>query len=126
MSKNGINRREFVKWTSLGLIGGIIDLRPSLSVARMNWGGGNVINPPPGGPFKDPVELINQRQLDGVFESDLNVKIAPININGKTANLLTYNGHFPGPTIRVKKGDLLRVRFKNSLPTTGTLNLNNA
>src|SRR4030042_1030643 len=107
MGKNGINRREFMKWTSLGLIGGIVGLKPSLPMARMNWGGGNVINPPPGDSFKDPVELINQSQIAGVFESELNVKIAPININGKTANLLTYNGHFPAPTISVKKGDLL-------------------
>ncbi len=112
-----------MKWTSLGLIGGVVGLKPSLPMARMNRGGGNVINPPPGDPFKDPVQLMNQSQIAGVFESELNVKSAPININGKTANLLTYNGHFPAPTISVKKGDLLRVHFKNSLPTTGTLNV---
>ena len=29
--------------------------------------------------------------------------MAQINVNGTTANLMTYNGCFPGPTIRAKK-----------------------
>jgi FtsP/CotA-like multicopper oxidase with cupredoxin domain len=32
------------------------------------------------------------------------------------ATLLTYNGIFPGPTIQVRKGDILKVVLKNSLP----------
>jgi len=49
----------------------------------------------------------------------MEAKVAPININGVTANLMTYNGVYPAPTIKVKKGDLLRIHFKNSLPYSG-------
>jgi len=57
--------------------------------------------------------------IPGIVEVNLEAKIAPINVNGVTANLMTYNGTYPAPTIKVKKGDLLRVHFKNSLPYTG-------
>jgi FtsP/CotA-like multicopper oxidase with cupredoxin domain len=36
---------------------------------------------------------------------------------------MTYNGHYPGPTISVKRGDLLRVHFVNALPYTTKTNL---
>ena len=38
-----------MKLASLGLVGGLIDLNPGLSGARMNRGGDVVIDPPPGG-----------------------------------------------------------------------------
>jgi FtsP/CotA-like multicopper oxidase with cupredoxin domain len=79
-----------------------------------------VIDPPPGDFLEDPVEITS---LSSVVDAELAVRLAPININGVTANLLTYNGHFPGPTIRVKKGDLVRLRFINSLPSSPTRNI---
>lgn len=41
-------------------------------------------------------------------------------IGGTPIRLLTYNGQFPGPILRVKQGESVRVRFKNNLdqPTT--------
>lgn len=83
-------------------------------------GGGNVIDPPPGQLLKDPVLLPNLSTIPGVFEANLEAKMASVNINGIQANLLTYNGYYPGPTIRFKKGDLLKIHFKNSLPMAGT------
>lgn len=35
----------------------------------------------------------------------------------------TYDGSFPGPTIKVKKGDILKVHFKNSLPDVGMMDI---
>ncbi|MDF9392836.1 multicopper oxidase family protein [Methylococcus capsulatus] len=78
-----------------------------------------VIDPPRGAAFTDPATLPNLSTTAGVVEVDLEAKIAPVNINGTIANLQTYNGYFPGPTIKVKKGDILKVHFKNSLPYTG-------
>ncbi len=39
---------------------------------------------------------------------------------GKTIKAMTYNGHVPGPTIRAREGERLRIVLKNSLsePTT--------
>lgn len=41
---------------------------------------------------------------------------------GGEARLLTYsdNGSFPGPAIRARRGDLLKVRLRNALPFLGT------
>jgi FtsP/CotA-like multicopper oxidase with cupredoxin domain len=87
--------------------------------------GGGVIDPPPGAAFKDLVEISNLSTQPGVVNVNLEVKKATVNINGTNANLMTYNGIFPGPVIRVKKGDILNINFKNSLPHTTDKNFLN-
>jgi len=82
--------------------------------------GTTIIDPPRGSAFADPVTMPNRSTTPSVVEVNVEAKIAPINVNGFTANLQTYNGYYPAPTIKVKKGDLLKVHFKNSLPYTGT------
>jgi len=67
----------------------------------------------------DPVQMQNLSTTPGVVEVNVEAQQSPIAINGVTANLLTYNGSFPAPTIRVRKGDLLRLNFTNSLPMSG-------
>jgi FtsP/CotA-like multicopper oxidase with cupredoxin domain len=62
----------------------------------------------------------NISTVGGVVEVNLEAKRALVNVNGVNANLLTYNGSFPAPTIRAKVGDRLRIHFKNSLPDLGT------
>lgn len=42
-------------------------------------------------------------------------------IDGSKRRLWTYNGQTPGPTLRIKLGETLRVRFKNSLPQPTTI-----
>ncbi len=67
----------------------------------MGTGGtGTVIDPPLGAPFQDPPEMGNQSTTPGVVQVTLEVKLAPIDINGTSANLFTYNGFVPGQTIR--------------------------
>jgi FtsP/CotA-like multicopper oxidase with cupredoxin domain len=57
-----------------------------------------------------------------VFEMDLEAKVAPVEIgNGQRVEAWTYNGGLPGPLIRLKVGDRLIVRFKNSLPEPTTV-----
>ncbi len=85
--------------------------------------GGTIIDPPVGDHLSDPVELIDEDPNTPEIEVSLEVKKATVPVNGTLANLMTYNGHFPGPTIRVKKGDILKVSFKNSLPKTTKTNL---
>jgi len=121
MKKMGISRRDFVKNTSLGLVGGYVTLNSSLAMAWSS--GGSVIDPPPGAAFMDPVAMTNLSTNPGVVEVALDARVAPVNINGTVANLLTYNGQSPAPTIRIKKGDLLKVRFSNSLPHTTQKNI---
>jgi len=86
-------------------------------------GGGGVIDPPMGALFKDPVVMPNESNVPGVVRVSLDVNQKAININGVNANLITYNGFFPGPTIKVKKGDMLYLHFTNSLPETTEKNM---
>ena len=128
MEKKKLDRREFLKYSSAGLIGGLFALKTTSSLARMGGGGGGgggsgVIDPPIGSPFKDPVEMPNFSAIPGVVEVDLEARIAPININGTMANLMTFNGYYPGPTIRVNRGDMVKINFTNWLPVTGAKNL---
>ena len=127
--REGISRRQFLKFTSLGAAGAYITIgigpeKAASMMAMMEMGrGGTIIDPPPGSLLKDPVEMRNLSTTPGVVEVAMDVKVAPLKINGATANLLTYNGYFPGPTIRVKRGDILRARLKNSLPPTAETNI---
>ncbi|WP_432745941.1 multicopper oxidase family protein [Methylobacter sp. G7] len=109
----------------LGLVSALLSTH---AVAMGGMGGGcmmgctttpTVIDPPRGAAFQDPVTMPNISTIPGIVEVNMEAKVAPININGVTANLMTYNGTYPAPTIKVKKGDLLKVHFKNSLPYTG-------
>jgi FtsP/CotA-like multicopper oxidase with cupredoxin domain len=123
-----LNRREFLKYLSLGAAGATLGVTSSPSLAQMMGGGGmggggststSVIDPPPGAVFADPVEMRNFSTIPGIVEVDLEAKPAWVNVNGTLANLMTYNGAYPAPTIRVKKGDTLKVHLKNSLPMMG-------
>ena len=62
-------------------------------------------------------------QRQGICGREPRGKGAAVSVNGRTANLFTYNGAYPGPAIRVKKGEILRVRLKNNLPATEATNM---
>jgi len=120
-----LNRREFLRRLSIGAAGAYITLNAPKSFGMMSGGGmagggSTVIDPLPGAAFADPVEMRNFSTVPGIVEVDVEAKPAWVNINGTSANILTYNGFYPAPTIRAKKGDKLRVHFKNALPIMGT------
>jgi FtsP/CotA-like multicopper oxidase with cupredoxin domain len=117
-------RREFLKTISLGAVGTCVALNAPqafgmMSGGGMGGGGTNVIDPPLGELLKDPVEIRNFSTVPGIVEVDLEAKPAWMNINGALANIPTYNGTYPAPTIRARKGDVLKVHLKNSLPVMG-------
>ncbi len=119
-----LSRREFVK-SSIAAAGFFMASQGSAlgMMERMGRGGDSVIDPPPGNDFIDPVNAQNLSTTAGEVEVDLEARIAQVNINGIEANLLTYNGTYPGPTIRVNRGDTLKLNFKNSLPETMEKNI---
>jgi FtsP/CotA-like multicopper oxidase with cupredoxin domain/peroxiredoxin len=57
----------------------------------------------------------------GLVSATLEVKFAHHYIDEDKVWLRTYNGNFPGPTLRVRPGDKLRVKLKNSLPAGESL-----
>ncbi len=132
MAKKGFSRRDFLKASSLGLLGGYVSLKTGPAAAGMiggggmggsGMGGGGVIDPPPGAPFLDPAAMPFTNPEPGVVQVDLRAMVQRINVNGVMADLLTYNGAYPGPVIRVRKGDILRVNFTNGLPPTMDKNI---
>ncbi|MHB1344761.1 MAG: multicopper oxidase family protein [Thermoleophilia bacterium] len=126
-----LTRRELLKRTAAITAGLVIGVNETALAGSGGgggggggggMGGGGVIDPPVGALFRDPPVLPNLSQVPGVVEVSLDATIAPANVNGVTAQLMTYNGLFPGGTIRARKGDLLRVRFHNGLPEDGAVN----
>jgi FtsP/CotA-like multicopper oxidase with cupredoxin domain len=118
LDKSGISRRKF----TIGIASGAAALylfSARAKVGDLLWDllwNREVIDPSPGALFMDPLEMPNVSTAAGVVEVNIEAKIAPINIDGTKAELMTYNGLFPQETVKVKKGDILKVNFKNSLP----------
>jgi FtsP/CotA-like multicopper oxidase with cupredoxin domain len=53
---------------------------------------------------------------DGALETTVRIGYAYKNIGGYRLSLRTYEGNLPGPTLRVRPGDVLRIRLVNNLP----------
>ncbi len=145
MKQQELDRRRFLRIASMGLAGGMIALNHPYALGMGGGGGGcgcgggggggggsgGIIDPPLGLAFKDPPAMPltwSYETIDGVTRhiATANLKAMPaqININGTLANLLTYNGYYPGQTITVGKGDILRVNFTNGLPASSTSEYN--
>lgn len=130
-----ITRREFLARTAATAAGVYVGgaLRPLYAACMggggMGGGGGSgggytsVIDPRVGQSFRDPLILPNKSATPGIVHVDLEAKIAQVDVNGVTANLMTYNGYSPGAAIVAKRGDLLRIDFKNSLPDSMETNI---
>ena len=52
---------------------------------------------------------------DGLLELDLEAREHLVNLGGKQASLLTYNGQVPAPRLEAKPGDKVRIHFTNNL-----------
>jgi FtsP/CotA-like multicopper oxidase with cupredoxin domain/plastocyanin len=106
----GLTRRTLLRQAGMGsLAAGLLATAGSraltLDTSPVHEGG--VAVTPAGAPARHEVELVAQE-----FEQE----ISP----GTTARVWGYNGTVPGPEIRVREGDLVRVRLRNELavPTT--------
>lgn len=55
------------------------------------------------------------KSSNGLLELDLEANSTRIDLGGKPADLLTYNGQVPAPRLEAKAGDTVRIRFTNNL-----------
>ena len=136
-----ITRREFVQGAALA--GAALYVSPLVSVARagsgdgmggggmgpgggggggMGGGGVTVIDPPVGAALRQPALATNRSIDPAVVEVNIEARQALIDVNGTAANLVTYNGQFPGPMIRARRDQLLKLHFQNALPNDGQTN----
>ncbi|MCE0486332.1 multicopper oxidase family protein [Ornithinimicrobium sediminis] len=70
------------------------------------------LSPVEGGEVVEPEVL---RSQDGVLELQLDAAMTTHRLAGREATTLTFNGAVPGPTLRVRPGDTIRLRLANGL-----------
>jgi FtsP/CotA-like multicopper oxidase with cupredoxin domain len=73
----------------------------------------------PRAPFQKGAPLIEpeiRRSVNGELRTTLRVRYAYKDIGGYRLSLRSYEGTIPGPTLRVRPGDVLRIRLTNDLP----------
>ncbi|TFD12562.1 multicopper oxidase family protein, partial [Cryobacterium sp. TMT1-21] len=73
---------------------------------------GSAAGPAAGDALREPAEL---RSRAGLLELRLDAAAGRTQIGGRTATTLGYNGGLPGPTLRLRAGDRLRVSLRNGL-----------
>ena len=54
-------------------------------------------------------------------EFDLRIARTPVNITGKTVDAFTVNGSLPGPILRWREGEAVRIRVRNALAETSSI-----
>ncbi len=104
-----VSRRRVLLLSSLGLVGVFLASLPQLIKLERSK---------PNSPFLQPLDLNNESTQSGVVEFSLKASTSKVNLPGKEeieSELMTYNGTYPGPTLRVKEGDRVRIRFQNDL-----------
>jgi FtsP/CotA-like multicopper oxidase with cupredoxin domain len=72
--------------------------------------------------FADPPLFPCRRPEAGVVELEVIAQANSAVIDGASVSLLTY-GSYPGPTLRVRSGETVRLSFTNNLPQATNLHL---
>ncbi|WP_123918307.1 multicopper oxidase family protein [Georgenia muralis] len=120
-----ISRRQALALGALGT-GGVVAGALGLARTGVPWGGGTS----PGGDLTprraggaDLVEPEVLTSADGRLRVELTMAEAEVDVGGRSARLLTYNGTVPGPTLRLRPGDTLQVRLANQLDAPTNLHV---
>ncbi len=82
--------------------------------------------PSPAAPFAAGLDLAEppvRSSGGGMLETRLDARFGPTTVAGRPVTARVYEGSFPGPTLRVKPGDTLRVGLANGLPAGEGTNL---
>lgn len=87
------------------------------------WWSGALGGPRGGRSGSDLVEPATLRSSSGVLDLELDAAPTQLRLGDRTATVWTYNGSLPGPTLRLRPGDTLRVRLRNELPEPTNLHV---
>ncbi len=97
-----------------------VDRRTFLALAAAAAGAGVIRSAAParagGEELRDLAQVSSQ---DGVLDYTLEVVTNPVDLGGRQVTLETYNGQFPGPILRIRQGDNLRLLLKNRIVPVG-------
>jgi FtsP/CotA-like multicopper oxidase with cupredoxin domain len=124
----GLSRRDFLWTGSTGLVTGLLSA-VGLAI-KQSWGAGDSgmdmqghaaarSGGVPRAPYQKGAPLIEpevRRSVNGELRTTLQVRYAYKDIGDYRLSLRTYEGMVPGPTLRVRPGDVLRIRLINDLP----------
>jgi FtsP/CotA-like multicopper oxidase with cupredoxin domain len=103
-----------------GLVGLAIERSKGAGETGMNMqGDAGSTTGVPRAPFQKGAPLIEpevRRSVNGELRTTLRVGYAYKDIGGYRLSLRSYEGTIPGPTLRVRPGDALRIRLINDLP----------
>ncbi|WP_247828535.1 multicopper oxidase family protein [Arthrobacter antioxidans] len=109
-----ISRREALLLGGLGVAGaaaGGAGLIWTLTSQEAPVTGSDLIQPP------------EERSANGRLQVRLEAAPGQLLLAGRQAAALGYNGGIPGPTLRVRPGDVLRIRLVNNLAQTTNLHV---
>ena len=97
----------------------LLKLTAGAGVAAFGMAGGGLYLPWINtGRAAEGAELIQpevRESKDGVLDTTLVASVMPVQVAGGTAIMAVYEGTIPGPTLRVRPGDLLRIKLVNNL-----------
>ena len=126
----GLSRRDFLRTGSTGLASGLLSAGLIGLAIKQSRGArelgmdmqGNAAarsGGVPRAPYQKGTPLIEpgvRRSVNGELRTTLQVRYAYKDIGGYRLSLRSYEGMIPGPTLRVRPGDVLRIRLINDLP----------
>jgi FtsP/CotA-like multicopper oxidase with cupredoxin domain len=103
-----ISRRGALTLGGLGLAGTVV------GGAGLLWtsSSADTAQPQPGKELAEPSEL---RSANGRLQLRLDAALGTVQVGGRSASALSFNGGIPGPTLRLKAGDGLGVTLHNGL-----------
>ncbi|BCW69252.1 multicopper oxidase family protein [Arthrobacter sp. NicSoilB8] len=94
------------------LLGGLGVAGTAVGAAGLAWTLTSRTPPVTGAALTHPAEL---RSAGGTLALELEAARGPMQLAGRPATALGYNGGSPGPTLRLRAGDVLRIRLRNRL-----------
>lgn len=100
-----ISRRTFLKSAGLSVVGAALS---SPVVGR------GILASKSTESFPTPVEF-GTRLADGTMRIALEAAEGEVAVAGRTATLWTYNGYFPGPTLKLREGERVVLELTNKL-----------
>jgi FtsP/CotA-like multicopper oxidase with cupredoxin domain len=121
---SGLSRRDLL-WTGAAASAFLAPAVAGLAIAQNHGDGGSTDmqgqtgRGVPRAPYDKNAALIEpevRRSASGELRTNLRVGYTYKDIGGYRLSLRSYEGTIPGPTLRVKPGDVLRIRLSNALP----------
>lgn len=99
-----VDRRELMKLAAVAVTGGVLGQGLVLPRGLAQGTGGEPL-----------IEPDVRASRDGLLDTTLTTRVTPVPVAGGMANMSVYEGSIPGPTLRVRPGDRLRINLINRL-----------